>query len=104
MSDLEKKNIDLRLAALGPVDHGIAAMERQLLGLGVPHETLARIMLNHAASIIALIEPPIARAQVMQKLIGNFPEAVRLANLAASKTEGGVILPKAQLMEAAPGG
>lgn len=99
----EPRAIDPRLLALGPVDHGIAAMERQLLGLGVPHETLARIMLNHAASIIALIEPPIVRAQVMKNLIGNFPEAVRLANLAASKTDGGVILPRAELKEAAPG-
>ena len=99
MSDSDKKTVDPRFVALGPVDHMIAAGERQLLALGVPHEVLAKIMLQHSASIVSLIEPPAVRAQVMQRLISNYPEAVRVALMAASKTPGGVILPGPRLEE-----
>ena len=83
-------------AAMMPVDHGIAAMERQLLALGVPVTFLARVLMQHAASIIALVEPPAIRAQAMAELIRNFPAMVRRAQLASATTAGGVILPHAR--------
>lgn len=79
--------------ALHPVDHGIAAMERQLIRLGVPLEMMAKMMMQHAASVCALIEPPIARAEVMERLIKNFPAQVQIAKVESSKTPGGVIVP-----------
>lgn len=80
-----------------PFDHGVAAMERQLLDLGVPADFLARVMMQHAASIISLVEPAGVRAQYMRTLIENFPHMVRVAREAAVTTPGGVILPKADL-------
>jgi hypothetical protein len=79
--------------AVTPFDHGVAAMERQLLAMGVPVEFLARVLMNHAASIVSLIEPAAVRAEAMKGLISNFPQAVRRAQLAAATTPGGVILP-----------
>jgi hypothetical protein len=82
--------------AMTPVDHGIAAMERQLLALGVPIPFLARILMQHAASIISLAEPAAIRHELMKELIGNFPAMVRRAQLASATTTGGVILPHAR--------
>lgn len=101
MSEEGNKASDPRFVALGVVDHAVAAMERQLIAARVPAELLAKVMLQHSASIVALIEPPALRAQVMQRLIGNYPEAVRAATIAASKTPGGVILPRPELTEEA---
>jgi len=80
-------------AAMSPFDHGVAAMERQLLALGVPVEFLARVLMQHAASIIALVEPPGVRAEAMKELIGNFPQMVRRAKLSMATTAGGIIVP-----------
>lgn len=77
-------------------DHGVAAQERQLLALGVPVPFLARVLMHHAASIVALAEPPAIRAEIMKELISNFPAAVRRAQLASATTAGGVILPHAR--------
>ncbi len=77
-------------------DHGVAAQERALLGMGIPVDFLARILMQHAASVIALAEPAATRAEYMKNLIQNFPQMVRRAKLAASTTPGGVILPKAR--------
>jgi hypothetical protein len=91
--------------AMTPVDHGIAAMERQLLALGVPIPFLARILMQHAASIISLAEPAAIRAELMKELISNFPQMVRRAQLASATTTGGVILPHARpdALEEIPG-
>ena len=89
--------------ALTPFDHGVAAMERQLIRLGVPLETLLRVITNHAASIVALIEPAALRAEVMQKLIMNFPAQVQVAKVEASKTQGGVIVPNGAHVDAPTG-
>src|SRR5579863_231803 len=90
---------DIAQIALGPFDHMVAAGERQLLSLGVPVDVMVRIMMQHAASILALVEPAGVRAEIMRNMIGNFPSMVRTAQLAASKTPGGVILPRARLPE-----
>jgi len=93
---------DLAQIALSPFDHGLGATERQLLAVGVPAEILMTVLLQHAASILALIEPAEIRAQMLRNVIGNFPVMVRTAQLAASKTAGGVILPRAELPADAP--
>ena len=85
--------------ALLPFDHGVAAMERQLLRLGVPVEMMARIMMQHAASLCVLIEPVELRAQIMQKLIRNFPAQVQIAKVESAKTPGGVIVPNGAHVE-----
>ena len=89
--------------AISPFDHGVAAMERQLIRLGIPLEMLARAMMQHAASICALIEPAALRAEVMQKLIRNFPAQVQVAKVEASKTQGGVIVPNGAHVDAPTG-
>jgi hypothetical protein len=80
-------------AAMTVFDHGLAAQERVLLNMGVPLEFLARILMQHSASIISLAEPAEIRAEHMKTLIRNYPEMVRRAKLAAVTTPGGVILP-----------
>lgn len=88
---IQQERINLSLT---PVDHGIAAMERQLLAMGVPIRLLAQVLLNHSASIVSLIDPPEIRAQVMKELIGNYARMVETARTAAATTRGGIILPK----------
>lgn len=90
MSDREDNLLNY---AMTPFDHGVAAMERQLIRLGVPLEMLAKAMTQHAASICALIEPPAVRAEVMQRLIKNFPAQVQVAKVESSRTQAGVIVP-----------
>ncbi len=87
---------NLTAAAMTPVDNGIAAMERSLLGLGVPIPFLARVLMQHSASIVALAEPPAIRAEIMKSLIRDFPAMIRRAQLASATTTGGVILPHAR--------
>ena len=79
--------------AMTVFDHAVAAMERQLLAGGAPVDFLARVMMQHAASILALVEPAAVRAEVMKMLIGNFPAQVRAAQLAASTTKSGLVVP-----------
>lgn len=74
-------------------DHGLAAQERALLNMGVPVDFLARILAQHAASIISLASPASVRAEYMRALIQNFPTQVRKAQLAAATTPGGILLP-----------
>jgi hypothetical protein len=95
MSEIPSK-INLTELAVTPVDHGIAAMLRQLLALGIPIDFLARVMMQHSASLLAFIEPASVRAQAMATLINNFPQMVRRAQLAAASTPGGIILPHAK--------
>jgi hypothetical protein len=80
--------------AVPPVDHAIAAMERQLISLGFPLEMLVKMMMQHAASVVALIDSPTMRQEVMQKAIGNFPGQVKVALNAVSMTQGGIVVPK----------
>jgi len=91
--------------AMTVFDHGVAAQERALLNMGIPIPFLARILMQHAASILALAEPAAIRAEIMRDIIGNFPAAVRRAQLASATTTGGVILPhaRADALEEVPG-
>ena len=79
--------------AMTVFDHGVAAQERALLNMGIPIPFLARVLIQHAASIIALAEPAAIRAELMKQLISNFPAQVRRAQIASATTTGGVILP-----------
>ena len=94
MSEPSSK-VNLTELAVSPFDHGIAAQERQLLALGVPVVFLARVLAQHCASIVSLVEPASIRADVMRSLISDFPGMVRKALLASATTAGGIILPHA---------
>ncbi len=83
-------------SALTVLDHGLAAQERALLNMGIPLEFLARVLMQHSASILSLVEPAVVRADMMKTLIGNYSTMVRQAKLAAITTPGGVILPHAK--------
>ena len=79
--------------AMTVFDHAVAAMERQLLAGGTPIDFLARVLMQHAASILALVEPATIRSEIMKALIGNFPAQVRAAQVAASTTRSGLVVP-----------
>lgn len=86
--------------AVPVADHAIAAVERELVKMGCPLEFLVKVLLQHAASVIALMESPIMRQEVMATAIGNFPGQVKVALNMAAMTKGGIVVPKdAQVSE-----
>ncbi len=96
---------DIVSVAVTPFDHMVAAGERALLNMGIPIPFLARILMQHAASLVALVEPPAIRHEILKELVSNFPAAVRRAQLASATTTGGIILPhaRADALEEVPG-
>ena len=53
---------NLGKALLEPLNHAIAAGEREALKIGVPSTDVIEMLLNHLASVVAMIEPAGARA------------------------------------------
>lgn len=93
LADRGPRRHDPITLALSPVDFALAAAERQLLDLGIPIDVLVRFAMQHAASILALVEPPAVRAEMLKQHVSNFPTMVRNALLAQRTTGGGIIVP-----------
>ena len=92
----QPKTPNLIEVAMTVLDNGLAAQERALLNMGIPLEFLARVLMQHSASILALAEPAAIRAEMMRGLIRDYPAMVRKAQLASVTTTGGIILPHAR--------
>ncbi len=73
--------------------HGLGAMERRCLEQGVPVQELISVLLNHVASLVAVVSPPGMRAIVAQDIIDSVPNLVREHVSARQRTPGGVFLP-----------
>lgn len=82
---------------LSPVDHGLAAMERTLLESGIPVHNVIEMLLNHAASVIAQIDPPGSREETVKGVVSSFSSMVRQHVDARHRTPGGVLKPGAGL-------
>lgn len=74
MSD-ERPNISK--AILSPLNHAIAAGEREALKVGVPTHEVLEMLLNHLASVVSLIEPPGAREAALKDVVGSFATLVK---------------------------
>ena len=83
-------------AILDPLSHALAAGEREALKIGVPTHEVVEMLLNHLASVVAMIEPPQARALVVEGLVENFAAMVRKHVEATQRTPGGIIVPRAK--------
>ena len=81
-------------AILDPLNHALAAGEREALKIGVPTHEVVEMLLNHLASVVAMIEPPQARALVVEGLVENFAVMVRKHVDATQRTPGGIIVPR----------
>ncbi len=75
---------------LEPLDHGLASMARQALKLGVPTHNVVEMLLNHLASVVAMIEPPGARAATTEAVTSQFSGLVHQHVEARKTTAGGV--------------
>jgi hypothetical protein len=78
---------------LDPLNHAIAAGEREALKIGVPTEEVLEMLLNHVASVIAMIEPAGVRAGALMDANHALPELVRKHVEARHLSSGGVFMP-----------
>lgn len=83
---------------LGPLvlttlDHALAAGEREALKVGVPTHNVIEMLLNHLASVVAMIEPAGARQEVIKGLVESFGTMVRKHLDRRYTSPGGVKLP-----------
>lgn len=95
---------NLGKALLEPLNHALAAGERNALSMGVPAHDVVEMLLNHLASVVAMIEPPAVRSATIEGLVENFAVMVRKHVEVRSMTPGGILIPNrvANGSEAAP--
>jgi hypothetical protein len=79
---------------LEPLNHAIAAGEREALKLGVPTHDVVEMLLNHLASVVAMIEPSGVRAATIEGLVEGFAPMVQRHVLLRYTTPGGVLMPR----------
>lgn len=85
---------NLGKAILDPLSHALAAGEREALKIGVPTHDVVEMLLNHLASVVAMIEPAAVRAVTVEGLVENFSLMVRKHVDARYMTPGGILVPK----------
>jgi hypothetical protein len=73
--------------------HGLGAMERRCLEQGVQVQDIIDCLLNHCASLVAIVEPGGMRAELVRSIIDSVPTLVREHVAARQRTPGGVFLP-----------
>jgi hypothetical protein len=84
---------DLSKALLDPLNHAMAAGERQAIKMGVPGEMIIEMNMNHLCSVLALVEPVEVREFMIAKLCREMAGLVAQHAVAVRTTPGGVILP-----------
>lgn len=85
---------NLGKALLEPLNHAIAAGEREALKIGVPSTDVIEMLLNHLASVVAMIEPVGARAATIEGLVAGFAPMVQKHVQARYMTPGGILTPR----------
>ena len=85
--------LNLGKLILDPLNHALAAGERQALKVGVPTHDVVEFLLNHLASVVAMVEPAGARAATVEGLVANFAKMVTQHVDARKTTNGGVYVP-----------
>jgi len=79
-----------------PLNHGLAAGCRKALELGVPAHTMVEMLLNHMASVVAMVEPPGAREGLMKDVVRQFSTMVNRHVEARHTTKSGLLMPGVQ--------
>lgn len=86
---------DVGKVVIEPLNHALAAGIRQAVSMGTPTHSIVEMLLNHIASMAALVEPPGSREMLVKQIIGAVAPLVRKHVDARNTTPGGVILPRA---------
>lgn len=87
---------------LQPLEHCIAAGVRQAFKIGVPGHAVIEMLLNHLASVIAMVEPAGARIETQQAILNGALQSLIQQHVEARKTStGGVFIPQPGDLEAA---
>jgi hypothetical protein len=94
---------NLGKALLSPLNHALAAGEREALKVGVPTHDVVEMLLNHLASVVSMVEPPGARAALVEGLVENFAKMVRKHVEARQTTAGGIFVPNGPVEESLRG-
>lgn len=90
----EKMPENLGKTLLEPLNHAIAAGEREALKLGVPAHDVVEMLLNHLASVVSMIEPAGVRAATVEGLVAGFAPMVHKHVAARYTTPGGILTPR----------
>lgn len=77
MPDDQKPSANLGVLILRPVEHALAAAEREALAIGVPTHDVIQMLMNHLASIVACVEPPGVRAELTKDIMTNLGGLIR---------------------------
>lgn len=76
------------------LDAAVLGQESYMVGtLGVPPGALVAFHLNRAAMLVAGIENPVLRGQIVDMVVGSFPREVDAAYLRLHTTAGGLVMP-----------
>lgn len=86
--------VNLGKLVLEPWQHALAAGMRHALRVGVPTHDVIGMLLNHLASVVAMVEPPGVRAALVKGLVESFPDMIRQHVDARQMTSGGVFIPQ----------
>lgn len=78
---------------LEPFTHAMAAGLRKALEMGVPVDQILGILLNHVASITAMLEPEGAREETVKDIVRQLAPLVSQHLDMRNKSPGGVLLP-----------
>lgn len=87
---------DLGKMILEPLNHGFAAGCRAALTAGVPTNLVLEMLMNHLASIVAMVEPPGAREECIKGVVRDFASLVTQhhgALQAVRKTQPRLLVP-----------
>lgn len=80
---------------LEPLNYAFAAGERRALEQGVPAHSMIEMLLNHLASVAAMIEPPGAREALIKQLVASIAPMIEKHVEARRTTPSGLVLPRA---------
>jgi hypothetical protein len=84
---------DLSKSLLDPLNHAMAAGERQAIKMGVPGEMIIEMNVNHLCSVLALIEPPQVREHMIAKICAEMASLVGQHVTSRNTTPGGIFVP-----------
>lgn len=94
-SPVDVSSAALAVLVLAPIDHGLAAACREALKRGVTTEKLIEMLLNHLASVVAMVEPAGAREGLIRGLVAAFAPMVKQHVDARLTSPGGIVDPRA---------
>lgn len=95
MTNSEPNMQELGRLLLEPLNHGMAAAIRKSFELGVPGEKVIEMLVNHTASVVAMIEPAGAREGALADVLRHMAPMVQKHYDARHTTAGGVVKPVA---------